>query len=206
MIKDFNVTEEEIKKEMELPGLTRGFQGDLNYVLEKKGPEGVKKVEKETEKLGYPIKYEDLSESKWYPIGLRMVSLYSILAAFDWGKKELAELAECVPKVSFVMKFFMRYFASPQKTFKVAAPIIWKRYFNVGAFETVYFKRTGKDGYAVLRIKDFRSSSIFCFFLGHFFIGAFKLAARFKEVDFEETKCVFKGNPYHEYLIKWLYF
>lgn len=206
MIKDFEISEEEIKKQMDLPGKTRGFKGDMDYVLGKKGIEGLRVVEDKMERLGWPVKYQELSETKWYPVGLSMLSLYSMLFVFDWGKKELAELAESTPKTSFITKFFMRYFVSPEKMFRVAAPIMWRKYFSIGSLEPISFKRTEKDGCAVLRINDFTTLPFYCFFLGHFLVGAFRLAAQFKKVSFEETKCVFKGDKCHEYLIKWFYF
>ena len=202
------ITKEEIKKIMEFPGKVRGaaFKGGMEYILEKKGEEGLRAVEKETERLGFPLKYREIKETGWYPAGLGVVSSYAIVATFNWGKKELIDMAEAAPKVSFIVRFFMRYFATPEKIFSTAASRMWERYYNVGSLEAIDFKRTKKDGYAVVRLKNFKLHPFHCFYLGHFFIGVFKLAEpRFKEINFEETKCMFKGNSYHEYLIKWTY-
>jgi len=202
------VTKEEIKKLMEAPGKIKGtsFKGDLDYILWKKGEEGLKEVEKETERFGYPIKYERIDESEWYPVGLRMVSLGAILTTFGWGKKELIEIAESATKISFIVRFFMRYFVSPEKVFRMAASRMWERYYNIGSLETLDFKRTQRDGRASLRVKNFKLHPFYCFFISHFFIGVFKLAEpKFKEITVEETKCMFRGDPYHEYLIKWTY-
>ena len=89
-------SEEELKEIIEIPGKIKGtsFKGDLEYILEKKGRGGLRMVEKETERLGYPVEYEKIKETEWYPVGLRMVSLTAILNTFNWGKKELIELAE----------------------------------------------------------------------------------------------------------------
>lgn len=203
-----NLIKKEIKESMEAPGKIKGasFRGDLEYILGKKGKEGLKAVEKETERLGHLIEYEKIKETDWYPVGLRVVSFAAIMNVFNWGKKELAEIAETAPKVSFVVRLFMKYFISPEQVFRKAASRMWNRYYNVGFLEATDFKRTKKDGYAILRIKDFKLHPLYCFFLGHFFIGVFKLSEpRFKEIAFEETKCMFKGDDYHEYLIKWTY-
>jgi len=199
---------EEIKKLMEAPGRVKGtsFKGEMEYILEKKGKEGIKVVEKEIKRLGYPIEYKKIKETEWYPLGLKMASLYAILTTFNWGEKELGEIAETAPKVSFVVRLFMRYFVTPEKIFRMAASRMWERYFNTGSLEATDFKRTKKDGYAILRIKNFKLHPLYCFFLGHFFIGVFKLAEpKFKEISFKETKCMFRGDNYHEYLIKWTY-
>jgi len=45
---------EEIKKIMEFPGKVKGaaFKGQIEYILKKKGEKGLRKVEKEIERLG----------------------------------------------------------------------------------------------------------------------------------------------------------
>ena len=199
---------EELKKIVEFPGKVRGaaFKGHMEYILEKKGEEGLRKVEKEMERLGYHIEYKKIKETEWYPAGLAVVSSYAIVTTFNWGKKELINMAQASPKVSFVLRFFMKYFASPEKMFKTAVPRLWERYYNIGSLEAIDFKRTKKDGYAVMRLKNFKLHPFYCFYLGYFFIGVFKLAEpKFKEITVEETKCMFRGDNFHEYLIKWTY-
>jgi len=202
------ITKKEIKKLIEFPGKIKGaaIKGHMEYILEKKGAEGLKAVEKEIERLGYHIEYKEIKETEWYPAGLEMVSSYAIINTFNWGEKEFGEMAESLPKVSFIVRFFMKYFASPEKMFEIATSRLWERYYNFGYLEGVDFKRTKRDGYAVLRLKNFKLHPLTCDFLGHFFIGVFKLAEpRFKEITFKETKCMFRGDDFHEYLIKWTY-
>lgn len=200
------VTKEEIKKLMELPGKIKGvtFNGDLEFILIKKGKEGVKKVEEETAKLGYLIEYEKMKETEWYPAGLRMVSIQAIFNTFGWEEKELIEMAEAAPKTSFLVRFFMKYFLSPEEIFQQAASRMWKRYYSLGSLEALDFKVAPKSGQALLRVRDFNLHPLHCLFLGNFFIGVFKLAdPDFKKINFEEIKCSFKGDDCHEFLIKW---
>lgn len=201
----------EIKKIMENPEQIKGsaFKGELEYILKKKGEKGLKAVEKKTEELGYPIKYKEMQDTKWYPIGLKMISFYAFLTTFNWGKKELVEIAESSVKVSYIVKFFMRHFASPGKIFKVAAPRLWKRYFSTGSLEASDFyniEKGGGGGQGILRIKNLKIHPFYCLYLGYFFIGIAKLTdPRLKEVKIEETKCMFRGDDCHEYLLKWTY-
>lgn len=195
---------EEIKKLIKFPGKVRGvvLKWHMKYVLEKKGEEGLRKLEKEIERLGYHIEYKKIKESGWYPVYLVMVSLSTIVAIFNWGRKELIEMAQEAPKVSFVIRFFMKYFVSPEKVVKIA-PRLWPRYFNIGSVEAIDFKDTQKDGYVIMRLKKFKLHPFYCFYLGYFFIGMAKLIRLFKTITVEETKCMFRGDNYHEYLIKW---
>lgn len=201
-------SKEEIKEIMKTPGKIKGtsFNGDLEYILEKKGEEGLKLVEKETARLGYPIEYKKIKETEWYPVGLRVVSLTAILNTFNWGKKELTELAEAATKVSFIVRLFMKYFVSTEKVFRASGPRMWKRYFNTGSLEAVDFKESKEGGYGIVRLTNFKLHPLYCLYLGHFFVGIGKLSEpRAKEMWVKETKCVFRGDPYHEYLIEWIY-
>jgi hypothetical protein len=201
----------EIKHIMENPCKIKGsaFKGEMEYILAKKGARGVKAVEEKTKKLGYPIRYKEIRETQWYPIGLKMISFYAFLTTFNWGEKELAEIAESSVKVSFIVKFFMKYFASPEKIFKIAAPRLWKRYYSAGSLEVSDFfniEKGGGGGQGILRIKNFKIHPFYCFYLGRFFIGVAKLSdPRLKEINIEEKKCMFKGDDCHEYLLKWTY-
>jgi hypothetical protein len=202
---------EVIKQAMKNPCKIKGsaFKGELEYILAKKGEEGLKAVEEETKKLGYPIRYKEIKETQWYPISLKMVSFYAFLTTFNWGEEELIEIAESSVKVSYIVRFFMRHFGSVEKIFKVAAPRLWKRYFSAGSLETSDFynvEKRGGGGQGILRIKNFKLHPFYCFYLGRFFIGIAKLTdPRFKEINIEETKCMLKGDDYHEYLLKWTY-
>lgn len=202
------IIKEELGKLMAMPGQIKGasFKGDMEYILAKKGAEGLKAVERETEKLGYPIKYGGIEEADWYAVGLRMVSFCAIMNVFQWGKKELGELAETAPRVSFIVRIFMRFFLSLERVFKTAMARLWERYYNIGSLEALYFKNTKEKHQAVFRIKNFKLHPFYCFFLSHFFIGISKLVdPKIKKITMEETKCSFKGNPYHEYVANWTY-
>lgn len=204
-------TKEELKKLMENPGRVRGssLKGESEYVLEKKGKEGLRAVEEKTRDLGYPIEYKSIKESEWYPVGLKVVSISTVLKVFNWGKKELAEMGESAPKVSFIVKLFMRHFISPEKIFKIGTGRIWQRSFNFGSIEPAEFhndERKGGGGYFVIRVRNFKLHPLHCFYLGHFFIGVTKTTdARIQEATVKETKCMFKGDPYHEFIVKWTY-
>jgi len=100
----------------------------------------------------------------------------------------------------------MRHFFSVEQIFK-STPRLWARYFDIGLLETVDFHNIEKRGGSViLRIKNFKVHPFYCFYLSHFFIGITKLVdPRLKEIKIEETKCMFRGDNYHEYLLKWTY-
>jgi len=63
------ISKEEVERLISLPGriIGTGFIDDLDFLLKEKGEEGVEKVEEAMTELGYPLKYRELKDFKWYP-------------------------------------------------------------------------------------------------------------------------------------------
>lgn len=195
------ITEEELKKIMEIPGKVRGqaFVTDIEVVKEKKGEKGGELLKEKTKELGYPIDYEKMKITGWYPIGLRAVSLLAMKRAFGWGDKEIFDLGNRAPKTAFIVKMFLKYFLTFKMLFK-ASPKYWVKYYNTGKLEAHEFNE--KEKYLVLRVHGIKVHPVLC----PLFAGYFLRIAQYggiKDATTEETKCVFKGDPYHEFVIRW---
>ncbi|MBZ9572358.1 hypothetical protein KJA15_03445 [Patescibacteria group bacterium] len=197
------LTEEIAKKLMEIKGETRGvvFEIDREYILKEEGEEGLKKLEDELERLGYPIKYKEMKAMGFHPIGLRAISLLAIKKVFNFDDEKIKELGTFGSKVSFILKLFIRYFLSAQRVFFEEAPKIWKKHYAIG--ELVPVELSEEKKYAILRLENFNLHPIFCCFLGGYFCGVVQMLVRSSQITFEETKCTFRGDEYHEYLLKW---
>lgn len=194
---------EDIRKIMEIPGKVRGavFRTDAEYVREKKGEKGLKLLKDETKKLGYPIDYEKISVTEWYPLGLRVVSLLAAQKAFAWRKEETKNMGEAAPKYSFIVKILVKHFLTLKKSIK-ESPEYWRKHYTVGELSIPEFNE--KEKYVILRIEEFKAHPILCTYLAGFFITMIKFVMKSrKKIKSAEIKCVFKGDPYHEYLIKW---
>lgn len=201
-------TKKELEEIMKIRGRIKGFalKVHADYILAKKGTRGLRDVERKTEELGFPIQYEKVGEADWYPIGLSTVSLVAMFNTFNWGKKEFIEYSQSVPKISYIIRVFLKFFPSSEKVFRIGVSTLWKRYFDFGEAEPVDFKEDSNGGYSIVRIKNFKVHSVWCLFLGHFFIGVGRLVVPgVKNFTIKETKCMFKGDPYHEYLMKWTF-
>lgn len=195
------MTKKEIEKTMKLPGKVRGasFRTDAAFVLEKKGKKGLELLEKKTQEMGHPIDYGKISAVAWYPIGLRMLSLLAMREAFGWGNKEMMELGDFAPKHSFIFKIMVRYFLSKRHAFK-GCPKFWKMYYNTGDLEPV---ELDEETHTVIRIRGLKAHPIFCAYAAGFFRRAVQFLFKVERTTVEETKCVFKGDPYHEFIIRW---
>lgn len=198
------LTKEKIQQFIEIPGEARGqvFLTDFEYIREKKGEEGIKLLKKRMAELGNPLDYEKIKTFEWYPVGLRALSLLVIKEAFDLGEKEISEMGNLAPKYSFLVKLIMKHFLSIARVFQ-ESPKYWEKHYTVGKLETVELNE--KEGYLIIRLKDFKVHPILCTYLfenGYFLrIGQYVLKS--PQIFSRETKCMFKGNPYHECLITW---
>lgn len=202
MAQDY-LTKEEIEKLLATPGKVRGvvFQTDAEYVRNKKGKDGVAALEKELARLGCPIDYGKIKAISWYPLGLRVVSLLVIKNIFDLKDEDIEEMGNLAPKYSLIVKLLMKYFLTIDMTYR-ESPKYWEKHYTVGRLETPGYSL--KEKYFIVRIVDFKVHPILCVY----FRGYFKRISQFllqdaKIFKTQETKCLFRGDPYHEILITW---
>jgi len=198
------LTKEVAKKLMEIKGEVRGvvFKTDTEYILKEKGREGLKKLEDELERLGFPTKFKEIKTMAFYPVGLRALSLLAIKKVFDFDNEKIKEMGFFATKISLIIKLFMKYFLSVQRVFLKEAPKIWRKHWTIGELVPVELDEEKK--YAILRLKNFSLHPIYCCYLGGYFCGIMQMLIKTPQITFEETKCSFRGDEYHEYLIKWL--
>jgi len=198
------LTKEIAKKLMEIKGEARGvvFKTDIEYILGEKGEEGIKKLEDELEKLGYPVKFKEIKTMEFYPVGLRAISLLAIKKVFNFDDEKIKEMGFYGTKISLIIKFFIKYVFSFQRVFFKESPKIWREHWTIGEMAPVELNEEKK--YAILRLKDFNLHPIYCRFLEGYISGLIQLMVKSPKIICEETKCTFRGDEYHEYLIKWL--
>ena len=195
------LTKETAEKLMEIKGEARGtsFRIDREFILRKKGEEGLKKIEAEMERLGCPIKYEEIKTSGFYPIGWRVLSLLVIKNIFDFDEEKIEEMGKFAPKVDFIIKFFLKHFLSIQKTIKQVSKM-WRKHYTIG--ELIPLEVDEKKKRIVIIIKNCNLHPIFCRYLIGYFTAISEMVVR-QSVNVRETKCFFRGDKYHEYLITW---
>jgi len=197
------LTKDEINKILKVEGRARGvvFQTDAKYILGKKGQAGLKKVEAAIEEIGQPISYgKEIRATGWYPLSWRVISLLVIKGTFGWGEKEIFEMGYAAPKYSFVVRALLRYFVSLDKTFNESAKY-WKEHYSVGQLEAPEVNVEEKR--LVLQLKDFRVHPILCQYFRGYFKSVALLTVKTDKMTIKETKCVFRGDPYHEFVIEW---
>ena len=198
---DKAITKELIEKFMKIEGETRAIsiKGDLEFILYKKGEEGLKKLEDELEKFGHPIKYKTLEDMSFYPVGLEALTFLASKKLFNFSEQDFIEMGKFNSKVSLIVRLFMKYFVSLDSMAK-EAPKFWKKYYTRGELKIVELDKEKK--HAVARIENFELCPCHCYTMKGYFISVVKMILGCP-VSCEETKCTFRGDEYHEFTVTW---
>lgn len=197
-----NITKEEVRELIKIPARARGqvFATDFEYIKQVKGEKGVKLLKDRMADLGNPIDYERLNTTEWYPVGLRVISLLVIKEVFGWRDKEIEEMGRVAPKLSFIVRMLLKTFISIERSFRESANY-WKKHYSIGKLVPVEVDE--KNKYFILQLKDFKIHPILCHYFKGYFYTIANLIVKSEEVTIKETKCAFRGNSYHEFLITW---
>jgi hypothetical protein len=197
------LTKETVKELMEIKGEVKGvtLKTDAEYVLKEKREEGLKRLEIELESLGCQIKYREIKTMAFYPVGLRAISLLAIKKVFNYDDKKIEEMGFLATKRSLIVKLFVKYFLNLQRVFSIEAPRLWKKHYTIG--ELIPVELNEEKNYAILRLKEFNIHPILCLYLGGYFCGITQMIVKVQQINFKETKCTFRGDDYHEFLITW---
>lgn len=193
------ITKEEADKIMEIKGETKGseYKTLATYILQKYGKEKPLLLEKKLEELGYPLKFDEINPMEWYSESLNVLAV--IVAKDLFGLDDLFEFGHDSPKFSIGVKLFMK-FSSMKRVFKACSKT-WARFIKVGALEPYEFNE--KERYLILHLKDYKFHPDMCLYFAGFFLRIAQYTQKSPKITIVETKCMFKGDPYHEYLIKW---
>lgn len=198
----YQITEEEINKILSAEGEVRGvvFKTDYRYIIDNFGVEGLKKVEAELEVMNCNFDYEtEIDNMSFYPVGMRVLSIIAISRAFNLDSEGVKRMGFNAPKVSLMIKFFMRYFLSPEKVMEKAGEM-WNKHYTIGKLKVG--EVNNKENYMKGNLSGIKLHPIFCDYLLGYFTSIVKMGAG-KEVKGDEVKCAHKGDQHHEFLLTW---
>jgi len=195
------LTKELAKKLMAIKGEARGvtLKVDWEYILQEKGKKGLSKLEAKMADLGYPLKYKEIKPMHFYPIGMDAISMLAIKELFNYDEKKFEEMGGSVVKFSLFLKVLLKYFFSIQIVAK-EIPKMWQRHYTIGDLRAHEIREEKK--YAILRLKDFQVHPIFCPIIKGYLAKVLGMVVK-SSATCKETKCPFRGDEYHEFLIKW---
>jgi len=202
ILKKENITKEMADEIMKLRGEIRGIglKTDMDSLRKKKGKEYLVKMGEELERLGYPLKYNEINIGAFYPIGQDVLDLLVIWKLLDFDKTMIKEIGYDAPNFSIFLKIFLKHFASMKDTLKQARAME-REHYTIGEFKLVELNEEKR--YAILRMDDFDIHPIECLVLEGYFAKLCQMMIREGKAVCEETECTFRGGKTHEYLVKW---
>jgi len=195
------ISKKEVDELMKIKGEARGIaiKGEAEFILKEKREEGFKKLEDTMAKIGCPIKYRGLKSLNFYPLKYEAITTFVLKEVFNFKEEDFRKVGAFEAKLSLIIRMFMRYFFSLDLMAKKAS-VIWRKYYTVGNLTSPEFNK--KEKYAILRVENFKLHPSHCRTLEGFFATMVQMIVK-DLVTCKETKCIFKGDEYHEFLLKW---
>jgi hypothetical protein len=196
------LTKELAEKLMNIQGEARGihFKNDAEYILNKKGEKGLKKVEAELKKLGFPLDYQKVRNLEFYPAGLRALSLLAAQKTFGWDDEEIRKMCSFAAGASFIVKLYIKFFYSVPKLLSKAA-LMWREYWTRGELKVEEYNK--KKRYVVIKIQGIDIHPVYCRCLEGYFKSIAKMANKSEKTSCREIECSFKEGEGHKFLIKY---
>ncbi len=185
---------------MNIKGEARGviLKTDAKFVEGKTGEKGLERLEQWLKEMGYPIEYEKIETMDFYPIGLRVISLLAVREALGLSDDGVRKMGRHAPKISLVLKLFMKFFLSVEKTIE-QVPEMWKKHYTIGE---LIAEADEEKRYARIELKGPMIHPVFYLYLEGYFSMVLQMVVN-SPVFCEGTKRVSGEESYYEYLLKW---
>jgi hypothetical protein len=196
------ISKKEVAEIMKTKGEILGdsIKVDLKYILFAEGKEGLQRLEDEMARLGYSIKYKSIKRNDIYPAGMLSLEFTVIDKIFHYDKEKLEKMGRVEVNMSLsIIRFFARYFISIEKAAKEVQRM-WAQHYNFGKIELKEYDM--KKKYVLISLDDFKIHPSICYVFKGYFAGILEMIVGHK-VSAEETKCVYRGDDHHEFLLKW---
>jgi len=194
------ITKEELIEIQQMKGMVigTGLKKDREFVLKEAGEEGLRKIEKEMEKLGYPLTYEEIEKYKWYPVQVDALFMLLTKRILGWSDEKIREWAKWEAKVHFLTQLMMKYFVSMERLAKEVGKH-WRKYYSQG--ELITEKASRKERVVILALRNFKTLPVHCRFLEGFFYQIASYVVPRENLEVKEIESKEKNT--HRFKITW---
>lgn len=195
------ISKEELSELKNLKGEVRadGMKNYAGFILKEEGKKGLEKLEDQMAEFGYPLRFKDVKATDFYPVKLEAVMLVLIKKLFNYNNEKFNEMGGFFVKTSLFIRFFAKYFFSIERVIQ-EIPKMWRKHLTQGTLKVV--EHDMEKRYLILRVEDFYHHPLHCQILIGYFPAVLQMIIKSKGVC-QETKCVHRGDEYHEFLVKW---
>lgn len=195
------ISPKEAERLMNLSGKVRGvaFKTEEDFILREEGEEGLRKIEEALENVGCPLRFKEVKPMDFYPLGYIGLTQLLLKRVLNYSDEKIKELGRSEAKVSLIMKLFMKYFVSLDRVSK-EVPKMWRKYYSVGNLKVI--EKNEKEKRVIIRLEDFKVTPLHCLDLVGYFSAVLQMVVN-SPVKAQETRCPFKGDQHHEFLLEW---
>jgi hypothetical protein len=199
--KDLKELADEIMKQ---EGNVKGevFHTHFSYIHYKEGEAGIQKLEDKLAELGYPLKFKEVKTDQWYKEALSALVIVLAKELFNWSEEDVFEMGNSAPKHSFIVKMFVKHFISVKDVFERAEQY-WSKHYDFGLLEKGEFNEEKK--YITVKIKGYAMHELVTGpYMKGYITRIAQLSLKSSKIETEQTKNIHHGDPYNEYIIKWV--
>jgi len=196
------ISQKELEKIKSIKGEIRGFSFKIleDFIRREKGEEGLKEIMREMKQIGYSIDFKKIKSMDYYPISY-LNAIFAIARKFyNFDGEKYKQFGIFRVKSSLFLRLYMNYFGSLDKLVNNATKL-WRKSTTIGDVDVTDFDK--KKKYMVIKLSNYSDfAPEQCLFFCGIFSAMIQMLNK-KEVSCQETKCTFKGDAYHEFLLKW---
>jgi len=197
------ISKEELEEFKKIKGEIRGMalKSALDFVLKREGRDGLRKVENVMIDLGYPVEHNKINIMNFYSLIVETILFAVIKELFNYNEKDFYEMGEFQFRMPITIRLYMKYLSSVNSVVKAASKM-YRIYFTIGNLGISEYNE--KEKYMIVKLEDFyfHAAYLYCQIFRGFFPSVIQMVVK-TPVSCKETKCVDRGDEYHEFLLKW---
>ncbi len=173
----------------------------INYIKKKEGSGGLEKLKQKLGDLNIQLNLENISAEEWISNDVSSKIIIVAHHMFYWSEEDVFEMGYSAPRFPIGIRVLVQTVMSSQKMFK-EFPIYWKSIFNFGKLEPVEFNEELQQ--ARLQIKEIKTIHPLLYqYMQGYLKGLGEFIFPGKIITLKQSKCVFNGDNYDEYIIHW---
>lgn len=187
-----------IKKEGNVRGSV--IIANLEFINHRGGEAAIKKLQEKWRDFELSPDLSKIKPMELYPEGISVFLVLMAREIFNLDDNGIFEMGKAGMKLSLFLKIITRHFASFKKCFK-ESPKYWEKHFDFGRIEPVELNEEEKR--AVIRVVGYNYHPIMCLYHQGYFLQFTNLIIGGDRASIEEIRCAHRGDPCHEYIIRW---
>jgi hypothetical protein len=174
---------------------------NINYIKIKEGQDSVNVIFEEMKKISYPLEFDKIIQREWYKESYNVLINLIMKDVFQWKDDDIFNSGRGAAKISFFLKTMIQYLVSPVVLANNASKY-WNKQLDFGSLNVV--EANEEERKMVMRVEGYNKSSVSCVYQAGYFFELISYSLKNKEnLQIEETKCIYAGDSFHEYTIKW---